>query len=446
MAPWPKSTPSTLKRIKTVVTKARPKGSFLRGVLTLASGSAAAQALIVAASPLLTRLYTPDDFGVLAVFSAMLGLISVVSCLRYELAIPIAKSRSSALSVIVLALGLNTIIALGIAVALVPLANEFAGLFSTPALASYLWLLPIGIVFVGIYRTLTFWAVREKAFGPLARTKLTQAIGGITTQILCGTSVPGPFGLILGQVVGQSAGAFSLSRRLLRQAIMLKYRLRGRRLVAAARRHIRFPKYDLPASSLNTLSANLPQFMLAALFSPAVAGFYLLAHRVISMPVAILGQAVGQGLYAHSREAIAEGKLERYVFRVAMALVVLMLLPLLVLFAFGDVLFDTVFGSEWKTAGTYASWLILGATAQFVYSPISLMLQATNAQHLNLALQLLMFISRSSALLIGFSASDPLTAIIALAVADTICYAFGVFLTLRQVRKHIKSQAPSERN
>jgi O-antigen/teichoic acid export membrane protein len=439
MTTRPKRISRALKRIRTAVSKVKPRGAFLRGVLTLASGSAVSQALIVIASPLLTRLYTPDDFGVLAVFSALLGLTSVVSCLRYELAIPVAKSSRAALSVIVIALTFNAFIALIMATALVPLSLDFAELLSTPALAAYLWLLPIGVVFVGIYRTLTFWAVRERSFGPLARTKLTQSIGGIATQIACGISIPGPLGLILGQVVGQSAGAVSLSRSLLRQAVALRYRLRGRRLIAAVRRHIRFPKYDLPAASLNTLSANLPQFMLAALFNPAVAGFYLLAYRVISMPVAILGQAVGQGLYAHSREAITTGTLDRYVFQVVAILAVLMLLPLLVLLAFGEDLFAAVFGSEWRTAGTYASWLILGASAQFIYSPISLMLQATNAQHINLALQILMLTARLTALSIGLSVSDALSAIIALSIADLICYIFGIYLTLRQIRRYMKS-------
>lgn len=414
----------------------RPKGSFIRGVLTLATGSAASQVLIVIASPLLTRLFTPDHFGALAVFSALLGLISVASCLRYELAIPMAKNNLAALNIIATALGFNAIVALGVAATLIPFSANVSAWFSTPNLAPHLWLLPIGIVFVGLYRTLTFWAVREKAFGRLARTKLTQAISGVATQIVCGVLTPGAFGLILGQVVGQSAGAIALGRDLQRRAATLKYRLRTRRLAAAAKRHIRFPKYDLPAASINTLAANLPQFMLALLFNPTVAGFYLLAHRVIGMPVAILGQAVGQGLYAHSRQAIAAGSLHRSVLKIATALLALITGPLLLLFAFGEDLFGAVFGPEWRIAGTYASWLILGATAQFVYSPISLMLQATNAQHINLALQILMLISRSAALLFGYFASDALTAIIALAFADMGCYALGIYLTLRQVKKH----------
>jgi len=425
-----------LKLIKTVISKFKPRGSFIRGVLTLATGSAASQVLIVIASPLLTRLYTPNDFGVLGVFSALLGVVSVASCLRYELAIPMAKSSSAALNIISIALGFNAIIALVVAATLIPFSEEVAALFVTPDLAVHVWLLPIGIVFVGLYRTLTFWAVREKAFGRLAKTKLTQAIGGIATQIACGVFSPSPFGLILGQVLGQSAGALSLGLSLQRRAAQLRYRWRRCRLAAAAKRHIRFPALDLPAASINTLAANLPQFMLALLFNPVVAGFYFLANRVIGMPVAILGQAVGQGLYGHSRDAIAVGTLHRFVLKVASALLALISLPLLVLFTFGENLFGAVFGPDWKTAGTYASWLILGATAQFVYSPISLMLQATNAQHINLALQILMLTARAVALSCGYFAADALMAIIALALADMGCYALGTLLTLRQVRKH----------
>lgn len=433
-----------MKLRNTFIVNSKHRGSFIRGVITLATGSAASQALIVLASPLLTRLYTPNDFGVLAVFSALLGVISVASCLRYELAIPLAKGNIAALNVIATALGLNTIVALGVTATLVPFSDEVAAWFSTPNLAAHLWLLPVGIVFAGLYRTLTFWSVRERAFGRLATTKLAQAVGGIATQIACGVLSPDPFGLIFGQVVGQSAGAISLARNLQRRAAKLKYRLRTRRLAAAAKRYIRFPKFDLPAASMNTLAANLPQFLLALLFNPAIAGLYLLAHRVIGMPVAILGQAVGQGLYAHSREAIAAGYLHSFVLKVATALLALITAPLLVLFAFGENLFGALFGPDWRIAGTYASWLILGASAQFVYSPISLMLQATNAQHINLALQLLMLVSRTAALSFGYFASDALTAIIALAIADMCCYALGTLLTLRQVRKHGASKAPSE--
>lgn len=237
-------------------------------MLALATGSAASQALIVLASPLLTRLYTPEDFGLLAVFSALLGFFSVASCLRYELAIPIARTSSAALNTIAIAFGINAIVAFSIVVTLVPLRKEVAALFSAPDLADHLWLLPVGVVFVGLYRIFTFWSVREKSFGLLARTKLTQAIGGIATQISCGVLSQGPFGLILGQIIGQSIGAISLGRNLLRHATKVQYRLRSRRIAATAKRYIRFPKYDFPAALIDTLAVNLPQFMLALLFSP----------------------------------------------------------------------------------------------------------------------------------------------------------------------------------
>ena len=411
-------------------------GNFMRGVVALVSGTAGAQLIAVLASPLLTRFYTPEDFGVLAVFVALLGVLSVVSSLRYELAIPLSRTASGALSTLSLAVALNLVFSLTVGILVVAFQKPIADLFKIPLLANYLWILPIGVIFIGTYRALTFWAVREKSFRTIARTKLTQALCGVGTQLGIGALLAGPVGLIAGQVVGQSTGVIVLGR-LLRQKFKLFHNaVRCRRIIIAAITHSRFPKFDLLAAGINTAAINLPQFLLAALFGPAIAGFYLLAYRVISMPVAVFGQAVGQALYAHARESAANGTLYRFVCQLAGILLALILVPMIVLFWYGEPLFSLIFGAEWNTAGVYAGWLILGAAVQFVYSPLSLMLLATNSQHINLAIQVFLLAAKSGAISFGFIQSDPLEAIIALALADVSGYFLGFILTLRQVKRY----------
>jgi O-antigen/teichoic acid export membrane protein len=422
--------------MRTLVSHVIPQGSFARGVVALASGTAGAQLIAVLSSPLLTRFYKPEDFGVLAVFVALLGVLSVVSCLRYELAIPLAKTDSGALNTLVLAVSINLIFSLAISVLIVVFREPIADLLKVPRLAQYLWILPIGVILIGTYRSLTFWAVRDKAFGIIARTKVTQALSGLGTQLGIGVLHGGPLGLITGQVIGQSAGVIFLGRQLIQKFKSLKHAIRHKRIVTAAIIHSRFPKFDLIAAGINTVAANLPQFLLAALFSPTIAGFYLLAYRVISMPVAILGQAVGQALYSHAREAAANGSLFRFVCRIAGVLALLITVPLIVLFLYGQPLFSWVFGADWSTAGLYAGWLILGASVQFVYSPMSLMLLATNSQHVNLAIQIFLLLAKSGAIALGFFKADPLVAVIALALADSSGYLFGLILTLRQVKRY----------
>lgn len=422
--------------MRTLVSRIIPQAGFARGVLALASGTAGAQLIAVLASPLLTRFYMPEDFGVLAVFVALLGVLSVVSSLRYELAIPLSKTALSALNTLTLAVLLNLIFSLTIGLLIVAFRKPLADLLKVPLLAQYLWILPIGVILIGTYRSLTFWAVREKSFSTIARTKLMQALGGLGAQLGIGTFQGGPFGLIVGQVIGQSAGVLFLGRQLKKRIKSIKCTVRRKRLIAAAITHSRFPKFDLFAAGINTVAANLPQFLLASLFSPAIAGFYLLAYRVISMPVAILGQAVGQALYAHAREAAANGSLFRFVCRISVMLMLLIILPLVVLFLYGEPLFSLIFGPNWNTAGIYAGWLILGAAVQFVYSPISLMLLATNSQHFNLIIQIFLLLAKSGAIAYGFLQANPLLAVIALAFADCLGYFLGLMLTLRQIKRH----------
>lgn len=414
----------------------QPKGSFLRGVLALASGTVGGQLIAVLASPLLTRFYTPEDFGVLAVFVALLGVFSVVSSLRYELAIPLAKTAVEALNTLALAVLINIGCSCIIGLLLLGLHGQIIHLLDVPLLAPYLWVLPIGVVLIGNYRSLTFWVVREKAFNVIARTKITQSLLGVGTQLGIGVAHAGPLGLVAGQVVSQSAGIMVLGRSLFRRLDLVKRSIRCRRVAACASMHARFPKFDLAAAAFNTTAANLPQFLLAALFFPAVAGYYLLAWRVVSMPMAVLGQAVGQSLYGHAREAAKNASLFRLVGRTAGALALLMILPLIGLFTWGEQLFAWVFGPDWSEAGRYAGWLVLGAAAQFIYSPLSLMLLATNAQHINLAIQVFQLLAKSGALFFGFLQADPYRAIIALALADTIGYSLGLFLTLLQVKRY----------
>ena len=416
--------------------EAFPKGAFLKGVLALASGTIGAQLIAVLASPLLTRFYTPVDFGVLAVFVALLGVFSVVSSMRFELAIPLARTSVEALNTLALAISLTFGWSILFGLFLWGLHGQIISLLDVPLLAPYLWVLPFGVFLIGTYRALTFWAVREKHYNIIAHTKISQALLGVGTQLGIGAMLGGPLGLVTGQVVGQSAGLMLLGRRMFERCNLVKRSIRCRRLAASAIRHARFPRFDLSAAVVNTTAINLPQFLLAALFAPAVAGYYLLAWRVVSMPVSVLGQAVGQALYADARDAAGKGRLFGFVCRIAGVLALLMVVPLTGLFAWGEELFIWIFGPGWGTAGCYAGWLIVGAAVQFVYSPISLMLLATNSQHVNLAIQLFLLAAKSGAIIFGFLNADPLLAIIALASADAVGYSLGVLLTLRQVKQY----------
>ena len=168
------------------------RGGFVRSVMVLVSGTALAHGITAAAMPILSRLYSPADFGLLAVFSACLGIVSAVACLRFELAIALADLLW--LSVLC-CLVISAVLALPALLAPAAVAHSLG----QPALAPFVGLLPLGFLLAGCYSALQFWHVREKHFGWLAKTRIGQSAGSAGAQIGMGVASAGPIGLLIGQ-------------------------------------------------------------------------------------------------------------------------------------------------------------------------------------------------------------------------------------------------------
>lgn len=409
---------------------------FFCSVLTLASGTAVGQVILVLAMPILTRFYMPEDFGVLAVFSAFLGVGVVVSALRYELAIPLPRSERSGQQLVAIALLLNALTALFVLIVVSFLRQDIAEWVKSPALINYLWLLPAGVVSAGAYKIFNYWAVRNKNFKDVAHTKFIQSIVIVSVQLSVGLSGSGALGLIAGQLVGQAVGVFRLSKDVALFSFLKKNKASFLRFKALVKRYNRFPKYDAPASAIDTMSTQLPNVLLAAFFNPTVAGYYLLTERALALPMSLVGQAVGQVFYSDCREALRSRSLERTSKLIVINLIMLITLPVILIFFFGSDLFPLVFGARWYEAGSYAEWMILGAAVQFVYSPISMVLMATNGQKLNLCIHVVMLLSKGGVVLCAYHLDSPLVAIIGFSITGMFIYGFGIFLILLRARKY----------
>src|SRR5215210_587379 len=148
-----------------------PGGAFARHVVTLASGTAIAQLLLVLATPALTRLYTPADYGTLAVYSSTLTVLLVLASLRYEAAIPLPEDEALAGSLLALTLAVLAGMVMLVSLLVWLVGDAFVTRANVPALGPYLWLLPVGLLGAGTYQTLSYWAIRRRAFGRIARTK-----------------------------------------------------------------------------------------------------------------------------------------------------------------------------------------------------------------------------------------------------------------------------------
>jgi lipopolysaccharide exporter len=333
-----------------------PGGVFGRSVVTIASGAAMAQLLFALATPPLTRLCTPTDFGSLAVYSSTLTVLLVIASLRYELAIPLPEDEPAAASLLML-----TFILLAGTTAIVSIfiwlgGDSFVATLKVPALRAYVWLIPIDFFGAGAYQILSAWAVRRAAFSRIARTKLSQGVGQVASQVSLGLLSAGAPGLLIGDVVGRVARGGGLALLALRDCpLSLVTRAT---LVSAARRYRRFPLLTTWAGILNIGSLQLPSLMFAASFGAAAAGLYALSYKMLVLPTTLIAQAVYQVFL--SRAATIARDVERLrglTERTALALFACGLPVFVAVAVAGPRLFTIVLGSQWEQAGRYAQVL-----------------------------------------------------------------------------------------
>jgi O-antigen/teichoic acid export membrane protein len=414
---------------------------FFKAVMVLAGATVASQLIVLAASPVLTRLYRPEYFGWMAVFMAVATTVLTVSSARYELAIVLPNDQTAARGVWELAQRLNGATAILLGVCLVlwgPALGERAG---HSELIPLLWLMPLYVFAAGLFRANHYWALREQSFRAIGRSKFAQALSAVAVQVVMGLPwmAGSAAGLIAGQAAGQGVGGWRLGQTLGFTGLDYRACLRWANSPAqrdAARAYKRFPLFDLPASLVDVLSVQLPNLLLASVFGAQVAGWYVLAERMVMLPVSLVGQAVGQALLGFSQSAKAHGGLYRMALRAVAGLAALALGPTLVLFVWGPSLFAWIFGAQWQVAGDYASWLMLGAAVQLVYAPVSLLLMASEGQKLNLGIHTFMLLGKSLALALGAFKGDALLAVQGLAWVSALGYTLATALVLRHLQAH----------
>jgi O-antigen/teichoic acid export membrane protein len=403
-----------------------PESSFAKGVSVLLGGSAAAQLLTVIAAPLLTRLYTPEDFGVLAVFAGLLGILGALSTFYYFLAIPIPEDDSEAANIVVLCLLLLLGVTGVTALASVFLAKSVAVTLGVPTLEAYFWLLPVGVLLSGVYSIFSYWAIRTKRFSRIAATSLKQAVASLAIQI-AGFKV-GAGALILGQTVGQGVGGVSLANMGLRNPAFRK--ITARNVTDAARRHRRFPLYLSWAGLFGTGGTQLPPILFAALFGAGAAGLYTLAFRILALPINMLGNAVGNVFLSDAPAAHRSGTLGSLVGSVHDKLAQIAMPPTILVTVAGPELFALAFGDEWRDAGTLARWIAPSLYIMFCDSGLRVFI-VTGHEHLSLVMHATQLAVRIAAIVFGALYGGFMLAIALYSVGSGITYAVFIYLQLR---------------
>lgn len=388
-----------------------PKKSFARSASLLVGGTLGSQALLILVSPLLTRLYSPSDFGLLAVYTSILTITLLISSLRYDVAIPLPEDDVEAVNVFALSLALVGMFAVTTSIIVLFWRDGISELLEIPSLADFLWLLPVGILIAGTFNVLVQWNVRKKKFGLIASTKLRQALVAVSIQLLA-FKLNG-LALILAQISSNGTGVTRLSKPNFND-------VSWEGLKQAAIRYQRFPLFSAPAGLARVTGVELPALILTSAFNPAAAGLYALTNRVLGVPANVLGGAVSQVFTSGAAEAYRAGKLGILVRDLYAKMAQIGLPFMLLLMMLGPSLFSLVFGKEWAQAGEFARWMAPWLYLVFVSSPITTVTAVMERQKQGLLFHLSLLAARMVALYLGVLSEDLMITVMLLASVNAV--------------------------
>lgn len=360
---------------------------FIKNVSILAGGTALAQALTILVLPILTRLYSPNDFEVFAIYSSIFGILSVVVCLRFEIAIPIPKDYLDALCLVVLSI-LSTLITVLIVSITTYLFYEQINKWTDSKLTTYLWFLPFSLVLFGLYTSFQYWATRKKDFSKIAKTRMVQSVSASTAQIGLGFYSLSAFGLLLGHLIQVGAGVVSLGVFFTKDIKRHLNEISLSSLKETFKKYDRFPKYSTWEALTNSAAIHVPILIIAAHSIGPEAGYIMLAMRLLSVPMGLIGGAVAQVYLSEAAERHHQGSLRVFTLQTLTMLLKVGLLPILLVAIASPFLIPIVFGEDWHRVGLLITWMAPWFLAQFVVSPISMALHITENQKIAFVLQL----------------------------------------------------------
>lgn len=366
------------ERIPTLITRARyslfsgPAGAVFRGMATLAAGSIAARVIGLASIPIVTRLYGPEDFGALAVFTSFIVILAPVITLRYVLAMPLPRRDGMAINLLALSSCIMLVMSLLLALALWSFGEQLLALFSMQQISPYWWLIVLGLLGTAGHEMLSLWATRKRAYKPIAQTTAIQSLLGNIVKIGFGLFAIKPLGLLIGQVIMSGGGIGSLWLHFNKDFSSNAHFISRRRMAIVAGRYRHFPVYRLPSQFLLIFSAQAPILFFANIYDAEVTGNLSMALIIIAIPMSLLGKSMSNAYYAEAAYVGKNepGKLRQITKQVVSKLFFLSLLPAFVLFNWGPELFSLFLGDNWRNSGEFASLLSIYLVAQFVTSPV----------------------------------------------------------------------------
>ncbi|MEA2017430.1 MAG: oligosaccharide flippase family protein [Campylobacterota bacterium] len=374
--------------------------TYIMQIATLMSGTLIAQVVTLAFIPIITRLYTPAEFGLYSLFFSIVSILGLVSSLKYDQAIMLPKSDKDAQALVFLSILITFATVVLVILGLLIFQDFFVNYFS--GATHFVWMIPFGVLLLGLLQIFNAYSSRRQFYKKLATVKVANSLTVASVQ----SSSKYFFaldGLVLGKLMADGLSLFLLLRFHVKKQTLQLSSLSKRRVKANVKRHDHFPKYQSFTVFFNALSQNIPVLLFASLYSAEVAGLYALTVRVLQVPVGLIGASTKEVYYQRASKMYANGEdIFNLYKKTTLALLKIFIIPFLTVLFFGEYLFGFVFGEQWTQSGEIAQLLIFWTFIGFINSPSVMSYSILNFQKIQMRVEFLSVFLRFSAIYLGF--------------------------------------------
>ena len=395
-------------------------------------GTGVSQIIFILSSPLLSRIYSPESFGVFATFFAIISILSAFTSGRYELATVLPRKNYNSNNLVLLTIFVSLFSTFLLSLLIFIFNDSLEDIFNFD-ISTWIFLIPLGILAVNIFNIFTYHNTRLKKYEDLSTSKIIKSASLVLIQVSIGIFDKSVFGLLVGHIFSHFIGSIKLFFNSLKNNLLEDMSLK--KIKDLSYKYSNFPKYDAPSSILDIASIQLPFLLMIKIGGEIVSGNFFLASRVISIPSALIGQSMGQVYFQELNEAKNMKGFSSNLLKNTIKKLIIIAAPFTVFIYFlSPFLFPVIFGDKWILGGEIAQYLAILSLIQLITVPLSSTLSLNRFIRRGAFLKVFKFLILVSIYIYGiFSRLDFFQFLLYLTIVQFSLYVFYLIIIIKSV-------------
>lgn len=395
--------------------------TIFRDSAKLLTANIVAQAIGLLVYPILTRLYSPDDFGLFNLFLSIGGVLVLLSTAEYQYAVVLPKSEDKAGAVTHIGLVIVTVITL-LTFFSVPFSRPIARLFNTPDLAQWWWLMPFYVAVSGCWTMLNYFYTRNGQFSRISGYQVSQSVLNAGAKVGFGYGGFLSGGLIVSSILGAFISLFASVAFAWRKCLsVLLVRYTKEDYKALAREYANFPRFSLPRALLHYIALQLPVLALTPAFGTHQVGFWGMAILLSFTPISLISRAINQVMFQRVADWVREKlPLAKYFRRFTLVTLAIATPVAIGLYFILPWLTQWLLGAEWRPSGELIRYLLPWIIVSLLTASCSYLSDVFMKQKQSFIIEIILAASRVIGISIGIYLNDFTAAIIGYAAASAV--------------------------